>query len=382
MIGCLDLDSFYVSCEIAKNPSLSGKPVVVSGGDGVRGVVLSSSYEARKYGIRSGMPLFRARDLYPYFLIVEPDFKFYEEVSRGIKELIFSYAPVVEQASIDEFYFSLEGCERLYRYDFFNVIFEIRKKIKENFKIPSSAGLSSNKCTSKILSKVAKPDGQIYVPEGKERNFLADLPLKFIPGLGKKTGEKLQNMGFERIGDLQICPKEILMTILGKEGEEIQRKALGTFEEPFFLNYVPKSIGKERTFFEEKINLNEILNELFWIVEEVVFRMRALSLSARKMEIKLRYGDFETKTSSYTFKEPVDGYKIIQRKAKEIFLSLYKRRVRVRLIGFTLSGFEKCSGQEILDIFKEKRENQILKTVDFLKEKFGSKCIYFGGSKV
>lgn len=381
MIGCLDLDSFYVSCEMAKNPSLSGKPVVVSGGSGLKGVVLSASYEARKYGIKSGMPLFKARDLYPYFLVVKPDFKFYELVSKGVRDLIFSFSPLVEQASVDEFYFSLKGCGKLYRYDFFKVLSEIRKKIKEKFKIPSSAGLSSTKCTSKILSKVAKPDGQIYVPEGKEREFLENLPLNLIPGLGKKMGEKLQNMGFERIRELQNCPREILLSILGKEGEEIRRKAIGTFEEPFYLNYLPKSIGKERTFFGGKIEIEEILGELFWIVEEIVFRMRALSLSSRRIEVKLKYGDFEEKTGSFTFKEPLQDYKIFQKKAREIFLSLYKRRVRLRLIGFTLSNFEKFSGQEILDIFKEKKESKILKAVDFLKEKFGSRYISFGGIK-
>lgn len=381
MIGCIDLDSFYVSCEVAKNPSLLGKPVIVSGGDGRRGVVLSSSYNARKYGIKSGMPSFKAKDLCPYVLIIPPDFKYYEKVSKGVREIISSYTPVFEQASIDEFFLSFKGCELLYKNDFFKIISEIRKEIKKKFKVPSSAGLSSTKCTSKILSKVAKPDGQIYILKEKEVEFLSILPLNLIPGLGKKTGEKLKKMGFERIGDLQRCPEEILLVVLGKEGKEIKKKAMGNCGEEFFLNTSPKSIGKERTFFEEKINLDEMLESLFWITEEVVFKMRALSFSSRKIEVKLRYGDFETKTGSFTFKEPVNEYKIFQKKAKEIFNSIYKRRIRVRLIGVSLSDFSRYSGQEILDIFKEKKEGKILMAIDFLKKKFGSNFVSFGGLK-
>lgn len=377
MIGFIDLDSFYVSAEIAKNPSLFGKPLIVSGGEGERGVVLSASYDLKKLGIRAGMPTFKAKEIFPSPIILRPDFKFYEEISKKIKNLIFSYTPIVEQASIDEFYLSFEGCERLYKNDFFNVIFEIRKKIKEKFKIPSSAGLSSTKCTSKILSKIAKPGGQIFVPKGKEKEFLAPFPVNLIPGVGKKLKEKLRILGIEKIKDLQNCDLSILLSIFGKEGEEIYKKSLGIYEEPFHLENIPKSIGKERTFFEGKIDLEEILKELFWLTEEVVFKMRILSLSARKVEVKLKYGDFKIVSSSFTFKYPQNFYEIFQKKVKEIFLSLYKRRVRVRMVGVSLSNFEVSSGQKTLEIFGKDKE-PIQKTIDFLKKKYGTKLISFG----
>jgi len=377
VIGFIDLDSFYVSAEIAKDPSLLGKPLIVSGGEGNKGVVLSVSYDLKKSGIRAGMPTFKAKEIFPSAIILRPDFNFYEEVSRKIKDLIFSYTPVLEQGSIDEFYLSFEGCERLYKNDFFNVVYEIRKNIKEKFKIPSSAGLSSTKCTSKILSKIAKPEGQIFVPKGKEKEFLSSFPVNLIPGIGKKLGEKLKILGIERIGDLQNCNTSLLLSVFGKEGEEIQKKALGIYEEPFKSGSIPKSIGKERTFFEEKIDLEEILKEIFWLTEEVVFRMRAFSLSARKIEVRIKYGDFEVVSSSFTFKYPQNFYGIFQKKAKEIFLSLYKRRVRVRMIGISLSNFEIYSGQRNLEIFGKDGE-QIQKTIDLLKKKYGVKLISFG----
>lgn len=376
MIACIDLDCFYVSCEIAKAPHLSGKPVLVVGGEGDKGVVLSASYEARKYGIKSGMPLFKARELCPFTIFLKPDFKYYEEVSKKIRNLIFSYTPLVEQGSIDEFYLSFKGCERLYKNAFFDAIKNLRKQIKEEFKIPSSAGLSSTKCTSKILSKVAKPEKQIFVL--KEKEFLANLPINLIPGLGKKKSEKLKNIGFEKIEDLQRCPKGILLAILGKNAKEIQMKALGIYEEPFILNHIPKSIGKERTFFEGKIEIDEILDCLFWLTEEVVFKMRVLSLFAKKIEVKLKYSDFKVESRSFTFLHPLNSYNIFQKKAKEILFSIYKRRTRVRLIGFSVSDFENLSGQRTLDIFNEERENSLLKVVDFLKKKYGLRFISFG----
>lgn len=382
MIGCLDLDSFYVSCEIAKNPSLLWKPVVVSFGEGDRGVVLSASYEARKYGIKSGMPFFKAKTLCPFVLKVKPDFEYYEKVSNGVRELIYSYAPIVEQASIDEFYFSFKGCERLYKNDFFNVIFEIRRKIKEKFKIPSSAGLSSTKCTSKILSKIAKPDGQIYVLKGKEKEFLSELPVEFIPGVGEKTKEKLKILRLEKFKDIQNCKLSILLTFFGKESKELYEKANGKYNEPFFLNNTPKSIGKEKTFFDEKIDLEEILEELFWLTEEVVFKMRTMGFSARKIEVKLKYGDFKEESSSHTFPIPENSYNFFQKKAKEIFNSLYKRRVRIRLIGVSVSNLVKDLCQEKLEIFKEKKEKEILKAMDFLKEKYGISLVHFCRSGV
>ena len=376
MIACIDLDCFYVSCEIAKDSSLFGKPVLVVVGERDRGVVLSASYEARKYGIKSGIPLFKAKELCPFALFLKADFKYYEEVSKKIRNLIFSYTPLVEQGSIDEFYLSFKGCQRLYRYDLFGAIENLRKQIKGEFKIPSSAGLSSTKCTSKILSKIAKPEKQIFVL--KEKEFLQNLPINLIPGLGKKRGEKLKNIGFKKIGDIQKCPDEILFAILGKNAREIKMKALGIYEEPFILNHIPKSIGKERTFFEGKIDEDGILDCLFWLTEEVVFKMRALLLLAKKIEVKLKYSDFQVESKSFTFAHPVNSYNIFQKKAKEIFLSIYKRRIRVRLLGVSVSNFENFSGQKTMNFFNEEKKNSLLKVLDFLKKKYGLRFIFFG----
>lgn len=376
MIACIDLDCFYASCEIAKDPSLSKKPIVVSSGEKNRGVVLSASYEVKKYGVKSGMAFFKAKDLCPFALFLKPDFKYYEEVSKKIRNLIFSYTPLVEQGSIDEFYLSFKGCERLYRCDFFGTIEKLRKQIKGEFKIPSSAGLSSTKCTSKILAKVAKPEKQIFVL--KEKEFLENLPINLIPRLGKRTSEKLKNMGFKKIGDLQKCPDGILFAILGKSAREIKMKALGIYEEPFILNHIPKSIGKERTFFEGKIEMDEILDCLFWLTEEVVFKMRALLLLAKKIEVKLKYSDFKVESKSFTFSHPLNSYSIFQKKAKEIFLSIYKRRIRVRLLGVSVSNFENFSGQKTLNFFNEEKKNSLLKVLDFLKKKYGIRLISFG----
>ncbi len=378
MIGCIDLDCFYVSCERTKDPSLSGKPLVVAGGDGKKGVVLSASYEVRKYGIKSGMSLFKARELFPHFLNLKPDFRYYEEISKKIRNLIFSYTPLVEQGSIDEFYISFKGCERLYKNDFFGTLGKIRREIKEKFKIPSSAGLSSTKCTSKILSKIAKPDKQIFLLPKKEKEFLAFLPIEFIPGIGKKTEKRLKELGFKRIGDIQNCKESVFLSILGKEGGEIYKKAEGTYDEPFSLSSFPKSIGNQQTLWEETTDLKKILKVLLWLIEESVFKMRSHSLSSRRIEIKIKYGDFKTESVSHTFSYPTSSYKKIKRKGREIFLSLYKRRARVRSVSFSLSLFEKNLEQLFLNFLKEEKEEKILKTMDFIKNKYGKELISFG----
>ncbi len=378
VIGCIDLDCFYVSCERARDPSLFGKPLVVGGGDGRRGVVLSASYEVRKYGVKSGMPLFKARELFPHFLNLKPDFKYYEEISKKIRNLIFSYTPLLEQGSIDEFYISFKGCERLYKNDFFGTLEKIRREIKEKFKVPSSAGLSSTKCTSKILSKIAKPEKQIYLLPKKEKEFLALLPIEFIPGIGKKTEKKLKELGFKRIRDIQNCKESVFLSILGKEGGEIYKKAMGSYEEPLFLSSFPKSIGNQQTLWEETTDLKRILSVLLWLIEESVFRMRSHSLSSRRIEIKIKYGDFKTESTSHTFSYPTSSYKKIKKKGVEIFLSLYKRRARIRSISFSLSNFEKDFGQLFLSFLRDEKEEKILKTMDFIKNKYGIKLISFG----
>ena len=381
MLACLDLDAFFVSVERAKNPGLRGKPVVV-GGDPSRGrgVVACASYEARAFGIHSAMPAARARRLCPRAVFIPPDFEAYREASRRVKGLVERAAPEVEQASVDEFFFSFRGCERLYRGDFFGVLTQLRDAIRETVGITASAGLAATRTTAKILATLAKPDGQMKALPGHEAALLAPLPVEAIPGVGERLKEHLNGLGIRTIADLQKVPPGLLKAAVGKWGEELHAKAWGRGggEAGFGPPQRPRSVSAEETLEADTTDLALLRRTLFWLVQKTAFRAHRKGLWGRTLSVKIRYADFATESMARTFASPTAAYPLLEAAALELFHALYTRRVRLRLVGVELSRLEPDPRQLTLDFLGDRKADILSGAVDGVRKKHGLYSISMG----
>jgi DNA polymerase-4 len=377
-IAHLDLDCFFVSVERIKDPTLVGKPVIVGGTPTGRGVVASASYEARAFGVRSAMPAATALRLCPDLVIVRGHFGDYTKYSNRLYQRILELAPVVERASIDEMYFDLTGCEVLYRNDLPGFIKSLQHVVWNEFHLPCTIALSSNKVVSKIAAQTVKPAGVIYVPHGTERQFLAPLSIDAIPGVGKKTSEVLQRKGFRVIADLQAVSREKLQRILGKHGIWIHEVANGLGPDLLVTDHERKSIGNEETFAQDIADREELQRFLFSLTEQVCSSLRYRHLKARTFTLKLRYADFDTLTRATTI-EPTDDDGIVYKTMRELLETSYTRRIAVRLLGVRASHL---SDEDQLDLPlfpKDQKRSQMLDAVDKIRKKFGEDVIHVGG---
>jgi DNA polymerase-4 len=381
MLACLDLDAFFVAVERVKNPCLKGRPVLV-GGDPAkgRGVVACASYEARRYGIHSAMPAARARRLCPQAVFLPPDFEAYRDASRRVKALVERAAPEVEQASVDEFFFSFHGCGRLYRGDFFGVLTGLRRSIRETVGITASAGLASTRTMAKILATLAKPDGQMETLPGHEADLLAPLPVEAIPGVGDRLKEHLNGLGIRTIADLQKVPPGLLKAAVGKWGEELHAKAWGCGgrEVGFGSPERPRSVSAEETLGADTTDLALLRRTLFWLVQRTAFRAHKKGLWGRTLTVKIRYADFTTESMARTFAHPTAAYPLLEAAALELFAALYRRRVRLRLVGVELSRLEPDPRQLTLDFLGDRKADILSRAVDELRKKHGLRAISLG----
>jgi len=381
MIACLDLDAFFVAVERVKDPRLRGRPVVVGGDpDRGRGVVACASYEARRYGIHSAMPAARARRLCPQAVFLPPDFDAYRDASHRVKAFVERAAPEVEQASVDEFFFSFRGCGRLYRGDFFGVLTRLRRSIRETVGIPASAGLASTRTTAKILATLAKPDGQMEALPGHEADLLAPLPVEAIPGVGDRLKEHLIGLGIRTIADLQKVPVGLLKAAVGVWGGVLHEKAWGRggSETGFGPPERPKSISSEETLDADTTDLALLRRTLFWLVQKTAFRARKKGLWGRTLTVKIRYADFATESTARTFARPTAAYPLLENAALELFAALYRRRVRLRLVGVELSRLEPDPRQLTLDFLGDRKADVLTRAVDVVREKHGLYSISLG----
>ena len=258
-IAHFDLDSFFVSVEQLKNPKLKNKPLIV-GGTGDRGVVAACSYEARKFGIHSAMPIRMAMRLCPHALVIRGDYEAYGKFSTLVTEVIRDSVPLFEKSSIDEFYIDLTGMDKFFGCSLFTA--ELKKKIFRESGLPISYALASNKLISKVATNEAKPNGQIEIPFGGEKNFLSPLSVIKMPGIGKQTAMLLLKMGVETVKVLSEIPTELLENLLGKNGIDLSRKANGIDETPVVPYHEQKSISTENTFQQDTIDVNFLHSEL------------------------------------------------------------------------------------------------------------------------
>lgn len=372
----LDMDAFFVSVERILDPSLEGKPVVVGGDPHGRGVVAACSYEARQFGLHSAMPIRTAFRLCPQGVYLHGHGKEYGRFSRAVKRLLERYFPIVQQASIDEFYLDFTGCEKIYG-EPVQFAQRLQNEIWDKLHLPSSIGIASNKTIAKIASDYKKPRGITFVPNGKEKEFLAPLPIERIPGIGKATFPMLRSRGFKVVGDIANASPDYLSALLGKFGTDLWEKANGKGNDILVTGHERKSISKETTFDKDLVSKPKIEAILFELVSEACQLLRNENWQTSTVSIKLRYTDFVTLTRARTI-EPTDDDKVVYEIAKDLFEKSFNRRVGIRLIGIHLSKLNHFTEQCILFEDNETIRKRMLRAVMKIRDKYGFEAIRIG----
>lgn len=371
----LDLDTFFVSVELLKKPELRGLPVFVGGRE--RGVVTSASYEARKFGIKSGMPSKQAMQLCPQAIPLGWSRGEYSRYSRWVTQIIEDKAPLFEKASIDEFYLDLSGMEK-----FFNPLqwaIDLRKQIIDETELPISFGMASNKMMAKIATDEAKPNGYLQVPLGKEKEFLAPMPVSKIPGVGESTQNALKAMGITLIRHISERTKEELEEKLGKWGEDLWYKSQGIHNGIVAPYHEAKSISSENTFDENKTDITFLHSELVRLTEKIGYELREENKWAGCVAVKIRYSDFETVSRQTTIDYTSADDEIIP-VVKQLFAKLYKKGRPVRLVGVRLSELTNEAVQTNLFSDIEKK-SELYKAIDNVKDRFGKGFIKRASSR-
>ncbi|MBR4392379.1 MAG: DNA polymerase IV [Bacteroidales bacterium] len=366
----LDLDTFFVSVERLVNPSLEGKPVIV-GGMGDRGVVSTCSYEARRFGVHSAMPMKMAKQLCSQAVFIRGDMELYSRYSRLVTDIIADSAPVYEKMSIDEHYLDLTGMDRFHDCQLWS--HELRQKIIRETGLPISFGLSENKTVAKIATGEAKPNGEKRVPVPYINNFLDPLSIQKIPMVGAKTYALLSLMGVELIGTLRRIPPEAMGQVLGKHGLDIWKKANGHDNTPVCPYQERKSISKERTFEQDTIDVAAIKRYLARMVESLGFDLRSQRKLAGCVTVKIRYSNFDTHDMQQRIPYTAFDH-VLRDTVNGIFDRLYNRRMMIRLVGVRLS--ELVNGMPQLALFDDNIElTQLYAAMDKIKRRFGENAI-------
>ncbi|MBO9154899.1 DNA polymerase IV [Chitinophaga sp. GCM10012297] len=374
-IAHFDLDCFFVSVECLKDRSLKGKPLLV-GGKSDRAVVAACSYEARVFGIHSAMPMKMALRLCPHAIVRGGDFEEYSHFSREVTDIIAGSAPLYEKSSIDEFYLDLTGMDKYF--GSLKWTSELRQLIMKKTDLPISLGLASNKMVSKVATNEAKPNGQLSIPFGQEKGFLAPMPVEKIPMVGKETAAQLRRRGVETVRTLSEIPVGLLEAWLGKNGIVLWNKANGIDESPVVPYHEQKSISTESTFPTDTIDLGFIHSELVRMTEKIGFELRSQNRLTGCVTVKIRYSDFETVTKQLSIPYTSSDH-ILLEKVKELFHRLYDRRLLIRLIGVRFSHL--VSGNYQISLFDDTEDMiSLYQAIDSIKSQFGWQYLMRGSS--
>src|SRR5580692_2037124 len=376
----VDMDAFFVSVELLERPELRGKPVVVGGRPDQRGVVSAASYEARKFGIQSAMPLRTAAKLCPHAIFLDGQHAKYSEWSDRVATILAQFSPIVEMVSIDEAYLDLSGTERLHGPPL-AAADKLLRTITRETKLPCSGGLATTRLVAKVASEQGKPRGLVWVAPGMEARFLAPLPIRKIPGIGEVTERALRALGIEKVEQLASHSQEKLEKIFGQWGTALYRKSRGGDAYEFLIDAEPKSISQNHTFGEDTTDVEQMESMLSHLSQKACKRLREAGLSARTLTLTIRYAGFDTYTRSKTLQEPaqLDG------EIFAVFLHQFREhrdsRRKVRLLGVALSGLSH-GGQQLDLLEAERREKleKLTKATDRLRDKFGFGSVQFGGS--
>jgi DNA polymerase-4 len=374
------MDAFFVSVEELFDPSLKGKPVVVGGRPNERGVVSAASYEARKFGVHSALPLRTAYKLCPQAVFVDGHPHRYREYSHKVFEVLGHFSPLVEMASIDEAYLDMTGSERLLGPPL-KAAHDLHQAVKAETRLNCSIGIAASRLVAKIGSDQAKPNGIIWILHGVEARFLAPLAIRKIPGVGKVTERNLKELGVERVGDLARFDEGFLERRFGKWGLALAGKARGEDAGGWFDTEVgadtdPKSVSHEHTYNEDTADIEVLEATLARLSEMVGRRLREHGLHARTVQLKLRYSDFSTITRAHTLTEPTQLDIELLEESRALFRANWKRGAKVRLLGVQASSFEAGGGQmDLLEDDRKQRWKAALEATDRLRDKYGESAV-------
>ncbi|TGD59006.1 DNA polymerase IV [Flavobacterium humi] len=361
----MDLDTFFVSCARLQNPQLNGIPLIVGGGE--RGVVASCSYEARYFGVRSAMPIRMALQLCPQAKIIKGDMELFSNKSHEVTQIIEENAPLVEKASIDEFYLDISGMDKFYGcYKWTN---ELSNSITKETGLPISFALSVNKTVSKIATGEGKPKGNLEIPQNMVQPFLNPLSIRKIPMVGEVTFNLLSRLGIRNIEKLSETPAEVLQSLIGKNGLELWKKANGIDNSPVEPYRERKSLSTEHTYLQDTIDIEQVKSLILGMVEKLAYQARCEEWLVSTLSVKIRYANFDTENQQRRIPYTSCDH-ILAKTALELFHKLYNRRMRIRLVGITFTGLVRGTYQ--INMFEDTEEMMALyQTMDKIKNRFG-----------
>lgn len=365
----MDMDTFFVSCERRQNRELMGIPLIIGGGD--RGVVASCSYEARKFGVRSAMPIRMALRLCPDAKVIKGDYELYSNLSHQVTEVIQERVPVLEKASIDEFYLDLSGMDKFF--GCYQWTTEISAAVTKETGLPISFALSTNKTVSKIGTGESKPVGKLEIKETDIKSFLNPLSVKKIPMVGDKTFQLLSRIGIRTIQTLSDVPVLVLQQMIGQNGKELWKKANGIDENPVVPYSERKSISTERTFSTDTMDLLELKRLISGMAEKLAYQLRQEKWLTSTIVIKIRYANFDTETKQHKVAYTSADH-TLSRIAQELFNKIYTRRMRLRLVGLRFTDL--VHGNHQMNLFEDTEEQMNLyQTMDYIKNRFGADAV-------
>ncbi|MGV6862752.1 MAG: DNA polymerase IV [Putridiphycobacter sp.] len=365
----MDLDTFFVSCERLIDSRLNGKPVLI-GGTSDRGVVAACSYEARRFGVHSAMPMKMARQLCPEAIVLRGNSGIYSKFSHQVTDIIKESVPLYEKTSVDEFYIDMTGMDTFF--GSFKFAKALRQRIIKESGLPISFGLSTNKTVSKIATGEAKPNNQINILKGEEKPFLAPLSVKKIPMVGDATYRQLCNLGVKRIQTMQEMPMEVMQQVFGKNGTVMWKKAQGIDNTPVVPYKERKSISTERTFDKDTIDVVKLKSMVTAMAENLIFQLRRGHKLTANVSVKIRYSDFKTYTLQKRIPYSASDHIIIPI-VLELYKKLYQRRLLVRLIGVKFSHL--VEGGHQISLFDDTHIINLYQAMDKMRERYGDRAV-------
>lgn len=365
----MDLDTFFVSCERLNNSKLEGIPLIIGGGD--RGVVASCSYEARRFGVRSAMPIRMALRLCPDARVIRGDYEMYSKLSHTVTEVIQEKVPVMEKASIDEFYLDLSGMDKFF--GCFSWSKEIAASVTKETGLPISFALSANKTVSKIGTGESKPVGKLEIKPSGIKNFLNPLSIRKIPMVGDATFQLLSRIGVRTIQTLSEMPPLVLQQMIGKKGSELWKKANGIDENPVIPYSERKSISTERTFSNDTMDIAALKGLISGMTEQLAHQLRKEKWLTSTVVLKIRYSNFDTETKQYRVAYTSADH-TLSRVALDLFSKLYTRRMRLRLVGLRFTDL--VHGNHQMNLFEDTEELiNLYQSMDHIKNRFGADSV-------
>jgi len=366
----IDIDAFFSAVEELLNPALKGKPVIVGGLPHERGVASTASYEARRYGVHSGMPLRKAYQLCPHGIFIRGNYQIYSAFSEKFFRLLSRYTPDVEKGSLDEAYLDLTRCRPIYS-SFSRTVREIKQKVEKELGLFVSVGMGPNKILAKLATSQAKPSGLVEIEPGKEEEFLKDLSIESLPGIGPKAQVILRMLNIHKIGDLWGLPRSTLRSLFGLNGEEVYLQSRGIDSHPVVTASIPKSISRETTFLEDIWDRRLLLAHLAYLCDRLTLPLRQGRLFAHIIEVKVRYSDFKTEARRRLLLTPLQEMGKIYKIAQELFLPFFSSsRLSLRLIGVKASDLVRARPLSLFEPYSERPERLGL-AVDEVREKYG-----------